>query len=636
MPDTPKLKIFKTGSQSPANPLEFVMSTPSVDRMGDVVEQDWDLADFLRNPIALYNHDTQAPIGTWERVRVDGGRLLGQLKLAAAGTSDLIDTVRALVEQRVLRAVSVGFMPGEAKALKDGAGYRLSKNRLFECSLVSVPANAEALAITRSLDPSTRRTLFAESRRPEAESVAEQIAQSRASEPVTPVSVSRAKTMTTSEQILQLQANLASRQTEMEDLQAKMFSAGLDDTERQRVTGLAAEIETGQKDLEVLQSMEKALATKAKAAGPVQRIVTADNSDPKHRLGAALHCLLRAHHEHRNPADIAKSIYRDEADVAMVVRAAVDPADTVTSGWASQLVQQTWAGFMDALRDVTIYGRVPGQRLNFDRYGTINVPINTADTLQGGFVAEGAPIPVASGIFTSVQLVPKKLAVITTCTEEILRRSAPSIEAILRNQLVQDTAKALDTALLSINARSASIPAGLQNDTEVGAANTNATAGATVAHILTDIGGIIGRLNAAGMGSSGVWLLNPLRVYGLMYKQDSASGLFPFNQEVRAGTLAGFPILISNHVPSGVAYFVDAMAMVFASDYGPMDDISNQATLHMEQAPTDIVEDDSGAAPAVPVKSMFQTDSTALRLRWGMDWRVARQGGVQSIQSCAW
>jgi len=612
------------------------MSTPSVDRMGDVVEQDWDLTDFLRNPIALYNHDTQAPIGTWERVRVDGGRLLGHLKLAAAGTSDLIDTVRALVEQRVLRAVSVGFQSGEAQALKGGAGYRLSKNRLFECSLVSVPANAEALAITRSLDPSTRRTLFAESRRPEAESVAEQIAQSRASEPAT--TVSRAKTMTTSEQILQLQANLASRQTEMEDLQAKMLNTGLDDTERERVSGLAAEIETGQKDLEVLTSMEKALAHKAKAAGPVQRIVSSDNSDPKHRLGAALHCLLRAHHEHRNPADIAKSIYRDEADVAMVVRAAVDPADTTTSGWASQLVAQTWGGFLDALRDVTVFGRIPGQRLNFERYGTINVPINTADMLQGGFVAEGAPIPVKSGTFGSIALVPKKLAVITTCTEEILRHSTPAIEGILRNQLVEDTAKALDVHLLSNVARTASVPAGLQNDTEVGAGNTNATAGATVALILTDIAGVIGRLNAAGMGRSGVWLLNPLRVYSLMYKQDAASGMFPFNQEVRAGTLAGFPILVSNHCPTDAAIFVDAQAMVFASDYGPLIDVSNQATLHMESAtPTDIVEDDSGtAAAAIPVKSMFQIDSVALRLRWGMDWRVARQGGVQSIQSCAW
>lgn len=140
------------------------------------------------------------------------------------------------------------------------------------------------------------------------------------------------------------------------------------------------------------------------------------------------------------------------------------------------------------------------------------------------------------------------------------------------------------------------------------------------------------------MGATGVWVMNPARVRGLRYKQDAASGLMPFRAEVDAGMLNGHPILISENVPATVVYFVDSRAMVFASDMGPVVDMTNTATLHMENtAPAAIVEDDSGtAAPAIPVRSLWQTDSHGLRLRWGMDWRVARQAGVQVLQSCSW
>src|SRR5215207_476441 len=143
---------------------EYVMSDASVDRMGDIVEQDWTLDDFQRNPIALFGHKSDFPIGTWTKVRVDGGRLKGVLKLAAAGTSQRIDEVIALVKQGILKSVSVGFRPIEHEPLKQGDGYRFKKNMLVECSLVSIPANPNALQVARSLNvsPATMDMAFGE------------------------------------------------------------------------------------------------------------------------------------------------------------------------------------------------------------------------------------------------------------------------------------------------------------------------------------------------------------------------------------------------------------------------------------------------------------------------------------------
>jgi phage head maturation protease len=106
---------FKTHAGQ-VNGLEFVLSDETPDRMDDVIMADsWDLASFQKNPIALFNHNSNAPIGKWTRVRVIDKQLRGHLELAPAGTSDRIDEIRKLIDAGILRAVSVGFRPKESK-----------------------------------------------------------------------------------------------------------------------------------------------------------------------------------------------------------------------------------------------------------------------------------------------------------------------------------------------------------------------------------------------------------------------------------------------------------------------------------------------------------------------------------------
>ena len=156
------------GVQSESDPFEFVMSDESIDRVGDVIRAGgWDLADFQKNPVALWGHDHGKPIGVWENVRVAGKKLIGKLKLAKEGTSAEIDTIRSLVEQRILKAVSVGFQPLEAKPLEKSSGYEYTKQRLHECSLVAVPANANALAIAKSFGADPAKVFYGDIRQPQ-------------------------------------------------------------------------------------------------------------------------------------------------------------------------------------------------------------------------------------------------------------------------------------------------------------------------------------------------------------------------------------------------------------------------------------------------------------------------------------
>lgn len=149
--------IFKAAelSESPTGGgYAFVASTATRDRYGDIVVQDWDLTQYNRNPIVLFAHDATRPVGT-ARATVDKGRLLASLTLAEPGTSEDVDYLRKLLEQKIIRAVSVGFLPGKSEVMRDDdgsfTGFRYSQNALVEISLVSVPANPQALAVARSL-----------------------------------------------------------------------------------------------------------------------------------------------------------------------------------------------------------------------------------------------------------------------------------------------------------------------------------------------------------------------------------------------------------------------------------------------------------------------------------------------------
>ncbi len=157
MPDT----VFKAGRQSEADPFDFVLSDESVDRMGDVIRADgWNLKSFKSNPIALFGHSHDQILGVWENVRVEGKQLMGRLKMAKPGTSPLVDTVRSLIDQRILKAVSVGFQPIEAEPRKSGGGYDFIKSALHEVSVVAVPANPNALAVAKALSPDIAEKLF--------------------------------------------------------------------------------------------------------------------------------------------------------------------------------------------------------------------------------------------------------------------------------------------------------------------------------------------------------------------------------------------------------------------------------------------------------------------------------------------
>lgn len=131
---------------------QFVMSSQDIDRdMDIVVTRGIDLTDFEKNPIALMNHRSDMPLGRWEDVAKKPKRLEGTAVLADEGTAPHVDMMAGMLGQGIVRASSIGFRPRTLKRreMENGEfvrGYIIEECALFECSIVSIPANAQALA----------------------------------------------------------------------------------------------------------------------------------------------------------------------------------------------------------------------------------------------------------------------------------------------------------------------------------------------------------------------------------------------------------------------------------------------------------------------------------------------------------
>lgn len=133
---------FKKGEDS-ENVFHFIFSTDSEDRHGEIVKQNSDLKAFKKNPVILDSHN-------YDSIEHIIGKALKINTNKEEGFTDgaiefFIDNPKGLlakkgVEQEFINATSIGFIPKEF----DEKGNIL-KWELLEVSLVSVPANAEAL-----------------------------------------------------------------------------------------------------------------------------------------------------------------------------------------------------------------------------------------------------------------------------------------------------------------------------------------------------------------------------------------------------------------------------------------------------------------------------------------------------------
>lgn len=110
------------------------------------------LARYLQNPIQLFSHDPNFPVGNNSNIRIVGDSITARCTFARQGVSARIDEVAALVKDGVIRACSIGFDPVQSELIdpkNPRGGRRATKWSLLECSFVSVPLDPAAIVTGR-------------------------------------------------------------------------------------------------------------------------------------------------------------------------------------------------------------------------------------------------------------------------------------------------------------------------------------------------------------------------------------------------------------------------------------------------------------------------------------------------------
>jgi HK97 family phage prohead protease len=119
-------------------------STNDFDRAGDTIDAGaWTkggLNNFEKNPIILFNHDYNKPIGRATGLKVTENGLELKAKISKSAP----DHVAQLVKEGILGAFSVGFRVKDADYLTETDGLKIKDAELFEVSVVSVPCNQAA------------------------------------------------------------------------------------------------------------------------------------------------------------------------------------------------------------------------------------------------------------------------------------------------------------------------------------------------------------------------------------------------------------------------------------------------------------------------------------------------------------
>lgn len=148
------------------------ISTIAPDRDGDVLlPSGIDTTNFEKNPVVLLQHgfvDSGLPVAKALEITKSHKFITAKITFAERpeslpeGVEWIPDTLLSLFQQKVLRAFSVGFLPIERRAADqkdidrfgDSVEQVITHWELLEFSIVSVPANQEALAtaVSKGID----------------------------------------------------------------------------------------------------------------------------------------------------------------------------------------------------------------------------------------------------------------------------------------------------------------------------------------------------------------------------------------------------------------------------------------------------------------------------------------------------
>lgn len=622
-----------------------IASTPAPDRMQDIVEPKG--AQFSLPIPFLWQHDQRQPIGHVVKATVTDAGIEVEVQLSQVAEpgklKDRLDEAWQSIKAGLVRGLSIGFKPLEAAEIAGSWGMRFLSWDWFELSAVTIPANAEASILSvKSHDQQQRAALGT------ALPVVRFATPAGATAKPVQKSVTSGEDMTIQEMIAAAREQLQHKSQRMEALVMKGAESGetMAEADQTEFAALEGETKSLTAQIERLKAVEAVKISEAKtvpATPTPSQGVTVKHFDPVVKAPALKDGLAVARYARylglaKGNIMLAEKMAiensREHPQVVAMVKAAVAAGTTTHSTWAGPLVPDESGGFADFvefLRPMTIVGKFGANGIPSLR--RIPFRVGLVGQTSGGtayWVGEGAAKPLTKFDFERTHLDPVKIASIAVATQELLRDSSPSADALIRDGLIAAARERMDTDFVDpAKAASAGIsPASITNGvTPIPASGTTADA------LRADIKDVMAQFLAArNAPTSGVWIMDSITALGISLMRNAlgTSPEFP-GLTVNGGSLEGLPAIVSDYVPrdssGGALILVNAQDIYFADDGDFAVDMSTEASLQMDSAPTM----NSTTPTATSMVSMFQTNSVAFRVERTLNWMKRRTQSVSWI-----
>jgi HK97 family phage major capsid protein/HK97 family phage prohead protease len=604
-----------------------VATTPSVDREGDIIEpMGVKVASDI--PLFLY-HDSKQVVGRakFGKATKDGIPFEATLPHVkeAGRLKDRVDEAWQMVKYRLITGVSIGFQAAmdSIERMKDG-GIRFLESEVLELSLVPIPANAEAtIHSIKSIDKGAASG-------PPLRTVPGVTGAKQPASGGFFYSQTQGKNVNLNEIVDGLQSTIQVKQARMAEIAAAAQEAGsFGVAERGEFDVLEGEVEKLQDDLRFkrMEARHAATAKPVVVKGGMTFVKTQDPEDKFQGQSYVRSIIARAlAGSWGNPAEIAANRWgKSNPNFVRYMKAAVAGGGTDSGEWGAELVAMDgrFSGdFIEFLRSSTVYDRLPLRTV------PANVTIKGQDGQGAGYwVGQSKAIPVSAQDFSTVNLTPLKVAALSVVSNQLLRDSSPEAEALVAASLQDASSQRVDQTFLSTTAASSGVsPAGLLNGVTAGVPS-GADAAAVRADILTLYTSFLTAKNASGI----YLVMTPslAKAISLMVTSLGATEFPGLN--AGGGTLLGDPVVTGDNVTGGHLIALKPSDIYRIGDTGVEVSVSREATIEMNDAAAGA--SDTPVAMASHAVSMYQTESTAIKVVRSINYAKRRTGVVQYIDN---
>ena len=638
-----------------------IATTPSVDRMGDVVDpMGVKVASDI--PLFLY-HDSKQVVGRAKFGRATKAGIPFEARIPQVkeegNLKARVDEAWQMVRYGLITAVSIGFnvINDAYEKIKETGGYLLKETEVLELSLVPIPAQPDAVIQGfRSMDQGVCRTLIETVKSLDAKHMA---ASGRTVPDARPPDVSGTTKQPASggffstrskgnqvKTLAQLQEDRGQKAARLQELvEAKGADRLFTDAE-------AAEFDAVESELRAIDDEIRTAKAQAYAAGTARSVegnsasaaslsrgrspnIIVRNEDPddafegqswvRQQLARVLSMRSLVYGNFASPAQIAEARWgKTHPKLVSFIKADVAGGGTGSGEWGAELAQSDtrYAGdFIKYLYGKTLFDILPLRSV------PSRVHVKGQDGASTGFwVGESKSIPVTTADFSDVELTPLKVGAIAVMSNELILSSSPSAEMMVRDSLVEALSQKVDTTFFGTAAASpGAYPAGILNGL-----TANTSSGTDADAVRDDLAGLVEYFDTLKYDPAGLGIVTTTTIGNQIQLLTNAFGQPEFpSMGIGGGSIRGYRAYTGHNVGTGDLIMMSFSDIWKIGDSGVRVDTNPFASITMSDAPAG-ASDTPGDAGTKTV-SMFQTDSTAIRVIRNINYAKRRSTAVAYI-----